>query len=51
MAARAADLGIPAVILFGIPERKDAVGSEAWSANGVSRRPPQGSRSAVPTWS
>ncbi len=35
MAARAADLGIPAVILFGIPERKDAVGSEAWSANGV----------------
>ncbi|MCE9580327.1 MAG: porphobilinogen synthase [Deltaproteobacteria bacterium] len=35
MAAKAADLGIPAVILFGIPERKDAVGSEAWSANGV----------------
>ena len=35
LAARAADLGIPGVILFGIPERKDAVGSEAWSANGV----------------
>jgi porphobilinogen synthase len=34
-AARAHDLGIPAVILFGIPERKDAVGSEAWSAGGV----------------
>jgi porphobilinogen synthase len=34
-AARAADLGIPGVILFGIPERKDAVGSEAWSAGGV----------------
>jgi porphobilinogen synthase len=34
-AARAHDLGIPAVILFGIPERKDAVGSEAWSASGV----------------
>jgi len=24
-------LGVPAVILFGIPERKDDVGSEAWS--------------------
>jgi porphobilinogen synthase len=35
VAARAADLGIPGVILFGIPERKDAVGSEAWSPNGV----------------
>jgi porphobilinogen synthase len=34
-AARAHDLGIPAVILFGIPEKKDAVGSEAWSATGV----------------
>src|SRR3569623_3215407 len=34
-AAAAADLGIPAVILFGIPERKDAVGSEAWKDNGI----------------
>ncbi|MCB9560654.1 MAG: porphobilinogen synthase [Kofleriaceae bacterium] len=34
-AARAHDLGIPAVILFGIPERKDAVGSDAWNAGGV----------------
>ncbi len=34
-AARAADLGIPGVILFGIPEKKDAVGSEAWHPNGV----------------
>jgi porphobilinogen synthase len=34
-AAHAHDLGIPSVILFGIPEHKDAVGSEAWSANGV----------------
>jgi porphobilinogen synthase len=34
-AAEAADLGIPAVILFGIPERKDAVGSEAWKEQGV----------------
>jgi porphobilinogen synthase len=28
-------LGIPAVILFGIPERKDAVGSEAYADGGV----------------
>lgn len=34
-AARAADLGIPGVILFGIPEQKDAVGSEAWKDAGV----------------
>src|SRR6187399_1477501 len=30
-----ADLGIPAVILFGIPEHRDAYGSEAWSDAGV----------------
>jgi porphobilinogen synthase len=34
-AQQAADLGIPAVILFGIPERKDAVGSDAWKETGV----------------
>jgi len=34
-ASRAADLGIPGVILFGIPEHKDAVGSEAWKDSGV----------------
>lgn len=27
-------LGVPAVILFGIPERKDAIGSEAWNDDG-----------------
>jgi len=38
MAAECAELyelGIPAVILFGIPERKDAEGSEAWREDGV----------------
>jgi porphobilinogen synthase len=34
-AARAHDLGIPGVILFGVPEHKDAVGSEAWKETGV----------------
>jgi porphobilinogen synthase len=28
-------LGIPAIILFGIPEQKDAIGSEAYGDNGV----------------
>ena len=30
--------GVPAVILFGIPERKDPVGSEAWNDNGEVQR-------------
>ncbi len=34
-ASRAADLGIPGVLLFGIPERKDPVGSEAWKDHGI----------------
>lgn len=29
------DLGVPAVILFGVPERKDAEGSGAWDPDGV----------------
>jgi porphobilinogen synthase len=32
---RLASLGIPAVILFGIPARKDPEGSEAWNADGI----------------
>jgi len=30
-----AELGIPAVILFGVPSRKDAEGSEAWNPEGI----------------
>lgn len=33
-----ASLGIPAVILFGIPEHKDEVGSDAYSPNGIIQR-------------
>ena len=29
------DLGVPAVILFGVPDKKDAVGSEAWNPDGI----------------
>lgn len=35
LAARVHDAGIPSVMLFGIPDKKDAVGSEAWAAQGV----------------
>jgi len=33
-AAEVASLGIPAVLLFGLPEKKDEQGSEAWSEDG-----------------
>lgn len=32
------DLGIPAVLLFGIPQHKDAIGSEAYREDGVVQR-------------
>ncbi len=32
---RLIDLGVPAVMLFGIPATKDEVGSEAWNPDGV----------------
>ncbi|MFO7460607.1 MAG: porphobilinogen synthase [Desulfatiglandales bacterium] len=34
-AVEAWDLGIPAVILFGIPDRKDAVGSRSYADDGI----------------
>src|SRR3989440_8722176 len=30
-----ADLGVPAVVLFGVPAVKDAVGSQAWARDGI----------------
>jgi len=33
-----ADLGIPAIILFGLPEHKDELASEAYDANGAVQR-------------
>ncbi|MHB1444186.1 MAG: porphobilinogen synthase [Acidimicrobiales bacterium] len=32
---RLADLGIPGVILFGVPVAKDATGSQAWAPDGI----------------
>jgi len=34
-ARRLAQLGVPAVVLFGVPARRDAVGSEAWNPAGI----------------
>ena len=40
--------GIPAVLLFGIPGRKDAQGSEAWAENGVVQRATQAIKREIP---
>jgi porphobilinogen synthase len=34
-AEQAREAGVPAVLLFGIPQHKDAIGSESWSEQGV----------------
>ena len=43
-----ADLGIPAVILFGIPEQKDARGSGADAADGIVQRAVAAAKRAAP---
>jgi len=43
-----ADLGIPAVILFGIPESKDEVGSGAYAEDGIVQRAVRALKKAVP---
>jgi len=42
------DLGIPAVILFGVPERKDARGSGAYAADGIVPRAVGAIKEALP---
>ena len=42
------DLGIPAVILFGIPEAKDEVGSGAYDPNGIVQRAVRAVKKALP---
>lgn len=44
----AADLGIPAVILFGIPESKDADGSGAYAEDGIVQRAIRAIKPATP---
>jgi len=47
-AKRAYDLGVPAVILFGIPESKDDVGSGAYAPDGIVQRAARALKKAVP---
>lgn len=42
------DLGIPAVLLFGLPERKDSNGSEAFSDNGTVQQAVRNIKRSVP---
>jgi porphobilinogen synthase len=44
-----ADLGIPAVLLFGLPRTKDEQGSEAWAADGVVQQAMRAMRRAAPS--
>jgi porphobilinogen synthase len=43
-------LGLPAAILFGIPERKDARGSGAWAAGGIVQRALKALKERHPDW-
>ncbi len=47
-AKRLADLGVGGVILFGIPEKKDAVGSEGYAKDGIVPRALRAMRQSVP---
>ena len=47
-AKEAQSLGIPAVILFGIPDQKDARGTEAYNPDGIVQRAVKEIKSAVP---
>ncbi|MFC1637072.1 porphobilinogen synthase [Planctomycetota bacterium] len=47
-ASEVASLGIPAVLLFGLPGKKDEIGSEAWAENGVVQRAIRQIKQATP---
>jgi porphobilinogen synthase len=47
-ASRLQEEGIPAVILFGIPEEKDAVGSASWRDNGIVQRALEAMKKTAP---
>jgi porphobilinogen synthase len=46
-AKRLVSLGVPGLILFGVPTRKDASGSEAWNPDGIVPRALRALRDAV----
>ncbi len=47
-AAEACDLGIPAVILFGIPDKKDAFGSSASARDGIVQKAVKAIKDKIP---
>jgi porphobilinogen synthase len=48
LARRAADAGIAGLLLFGLPESKDSVGSSSWSPDGIVQRALRALRRDVP---
>ncbi|MFQ5356051.1 MAG: porphobilinogen synthase [Mariprofundaceae bacterium] len=46
--SEAAELGLPAVILFGIPASKDAVGSSGWDPEGIVQLAIRAAKNAAP---
>ncbi len=48
LAERVAAAGVPAVLLFGIPEHKDELGSEAWAEHGIVQQAVRELKRAVP---
>ncbi len=42
------DLGLPAILLFGIPEKKDSKGSHAWIKSGIVQKAVEAVKKAVP---
>jgi porphobilinogen synthase len=47
-AVEVASLGIPAVLLFGLPDKKDDIGSQAWAEDGVVQQAVREIKKAVP---
>jgi porphobilinogen synthase len=44
----AADVGVPAVILFGLPDKKDPLGTRAYAADGIVQKGVRAVKKAVP---
>jgi len=47
-ARQVAALGIPAVLIFGLPKKKDEIGSQAWAEDGVVQQAVREIKKAVP---
>jgi porphobilinogen synthase len=48
LARQAFDLGVPAVILFGIPSKKDSLGTQAYAKDGIVQRATRAVKNKVP---